>query len=270
MWICPICNRPLQEQDNGFRCDKNHSFDKSRSGYVHLVPAHRMHGKVPGDNKLMVDARRRFLGQGYYEPLAQEISDCVCRYVSSGNLLDIGCGEGYYTGYIHQSLMCAGRSVYCYGIDISKIAVERAAKSYQDIPFAVGSAFHLPIATDACSCVLNLFAPYCGEEISRVLLSDGYFIMAIPGRDHLWELKQVLYEKPYKNEVKPFELEGFNLVKKRELQYRISLTDVQTIYDLFSMTPYYYKTGREDQGKLQNLSHLSVTAHFHVLVYRAV
>ena len=103
-----------------------------------------------------------------------------------------------------------------------------------------------------------------------MLRADGAFIMALPGADHLWELKQQVYDRPYKNEVKPFALEGFDLVENTELRYPIDLPDGQTIRDLFMMTPYYYKTGRHDQEKLLTLERLTVTAHFFVPVYRPV
>lgn len=267
MWSCPICCRPLSKSDHSFRCSGGHAFDVSRSGYVHLLPSNRMHGKNPGDNKAMVDSRRRFLELGFYRPLADAVAQRCVRYAESGNLLDIGCGEGYYTGIVEQALHDNGGDVCCYGIDISKTAIDRAARRYRGVQFAVGSAFHLPIRDDSCRLVLNLFAPYCGEEVLRALQPDGVFIMAIPGREHLWELKQSLYENPYKNEVKPFELEGLDLIESEELKYSFRLTDNQSISDLFMMTPYYYKTGAADQKKLEKLNTLHITAHFHVLVY---
>jgi germination protein YpeB len=48
----------------------------------------------------------------------------------------------------------------------------------------------------------------------------------------------------------------------------ISLTCNDDIMNLFRMTPYYYKTGREESQKLMCLNELEVTVHFGVEVYR--
>ena len=44
----------------------------------------------------------------------------------------------------------------------------------------------------------------------------------------------------------------------------------EDILHLFEMTPYYYKTSREDQERLMKLDSLSVTASFELLVYRTL
>ena len=269
MWICPVCRKPLRliDGENRFCCALGHSFDRSRSGYVHLLPANRMHGRSPGDNKLMVEARRRFLGGGYYAPLAAQIAADVERYSPGGALLDIGCGEGYYLRRLTEQAAPAEKHRF-FGVDISKTALDRAAKSCPEASFAVASAFCLPVADGSVGTAVNVFAPFCGEELRRVLPPGGLFVMALPGEEHLWELKQQVYDRPYKNEVKPFALDGFDLTDNAELRFTIRLPDRQTILNLFMMTPYYYKTGRQDQEKLQRLEQLEVTAHFFVPVYR--
>ena len=93
-------------------------------------------------------------------------------------------------------------------------------------------------------------------------------IMVIPSELHLWEMKQAIYDTPYKNEVKPYELEGFSLCGKQKLRYTIDLDNAADIQSLFSMTPYYYKTGREQQERLSALEKLTTTVDFEVLTYR--
>lgn len=269
MWICPICGLPLTAAEKCWRCGRQHSFDRSRSGYVHLLPANRKHGKMPGDDKLMVDARRRFLEGGWYAPLA----DALCAQVSSympagGGLLDVGCGEGYYTRRMEETVRSLYPAAICVGIDISKIALDKAARICPRGQFAVASAFHLPMAENSCAAVTNVFAPYCGEELLRVLQPDGIFVMAIPGEEHLWELKRCIYDTPYKNQVKPFGLSGLDLIEQQHLHYTMELPDQETVEALFRMTPYYYKTGQADQQKVTRLQKLCVTAEFFVLTYR--
>ncbi|MDO4863865.1 MAG: methyltransferase, partial [Ruminococcus sp.] len=90
----------------------------------------------------------------------------------------------------------------------------------------------------------------------------------IPSENHLWELKQAIYDTPYRNEVKPYELEGFEYVGVRRVRFTMELHDSADIRSLFSMTPYYYKTGRTEQERLEALTELTVQADFEVLTYR--
>ena len=92
MWKCPICGELLtrREQEHRDVCPQGHSFDRSRSGYLHLLPVERTHGGVPGDNRLVVEARRRFLDGGHYAPLAQRLAEDIQRFAPPGAVLDIG------------------------------------------------------------------------------------------------------------------------------------------------------------------------------------
>ena len=93
-------------------------------------------------------------------------------------------------------------------------------------------------------------------------------IMAFPSADHLWELKQAIYDTPYKNEVKPYELEGFELLDKKRITYDMQIDTQEDIDALFSMTPYYYRTGREQQERLSRIGSITTKADFELLVYR--
>ncbi len=86
--------------------------------------------------------------------------------------------------------------------------------------------------------------------------------------NHLWELKQAVYEKPYKNEVADMRIDGFELVKSDIVHSEINLCTNQDIQSLFSMTPYYYKTSRTDKEKLDKLDSLKTQIHFCAAIYR--
>ena len=92
--------------------------------------------------------------------------------------------------------------------------------------------------------------------------------MAIPSENHLWELKKAVYDTPYKNEVRPYELDGFVFIDKKRITYKFRLESQQDIQSLFSMTPYYYRTGKIQQEKLSSLESLETTADFELLTYR--
>lgn len=269
-FICPVCGEDLSECKTDFFCQNNHHFDKAKSGYVNLLLPNRKNSKIPGDNKLMVNARSSFLEKGYYLPLADEICHLSSLFLKNNpypNILDAGCGEGYYTQHVYEALKQVSKPNIL-GIDISKFALNKAAKRSKEISYAVGSIFHLPVANQSCDLLLNLFAPYCKDEFLRVLKADGFLFMIIPGTKHLWELKQAIYNSPYQNEVKDYTLDGFRLVEVQKINTSIFLSCNEDIKNLFTMTPYYYKTSVESMEKLQNLSSLKTKIEFEILVYQ--
>ena len=268
IFICPVCGEKLERKENAYICGRNHSFDVARSGYVNLLLSKNMGKTVHGDNKFMVQARRRFLDKGYYAPLCDALCDAVCDSFEGGTILDAGCGEGYYTAAIIDKLHEQNIAYDVYGIDISKAAVEYSARRCRDAELAVASVFHIPAADSSCDMLVTLFAPYCGEEFRRVLKDNGVMIMVIPSENHLWELKKAIYDTPYRNEVKPYELEGFRLESRKRITYEISLDSQEDIDALFSMTPYYYRTGREQQERLARIGSICTEADFELLVYR--
>lgn len=269
--ICPICDEPLSLNGNSYQCNKHHTYDRAKSGYVNLLNVAQKKTKFPGDNKLMALARRDFLNKGYYEPLSKVLNQtCLNHLKDSAVILDAGCGEGYYTARLSDALNNTGICAEVLGIDISKFAVDLAAKRSKNISFAVASTFRLPVAVHSCDMVLNLFAPYCGKETLRVLKPGGIFLMAIPGEEHLWELKKAVYETPYKNEVRDYPLDGFEFLGTQKIETRLNLTNHEDILHLFEMTPYYYKTSKEGQERLAKLEMLSVTASFELLTYESI
>lgn len=267
---CPACGAALKREGRAFVCENSHSYDMAKQGYVHLLMSNKMHSKAPGDTKEMVDARRRFLSGGYYDIFSHKLSELVCRYCAdisdSPVILDAGCGEGYYTSGMKKALPDAR----IFGFDISKSAVKAAAGSFKDIGFAVASIFDIPVADGVCDCVTDVFAPLVDGEFNRVLKRGGVMILAVPGRRHLYEMKEILYENPYENEEKDTEYEGFEFLERVPVRGRAELSDSGTVWDLFSMTPYYWKTDVQGGERLKKTDSLSVEIHFDFLVYRKV
>jgi 23S rRNA (guanine745-N1)-methyltransferase len=105
-YSCPLCHAPLERRDNSFICPQRHQFDLAKEGYVNLLPVQFKRSRDPGDSAEMMQARRAFLDAGHYQPLR----DAICAYLHTfapTDLLDIGCGEGYYT---HAFAAIASRS----------------------------------------------------------------------------------------------------------------------------------------------------------------
>ncbi len=264
LFSCPVCNSKLTEDENKFFCENNHCYDKSKYGYVNLLLSQSSSLKRHGDDKTMVLSRREFLNKGYYEPLLKQVEKTVEFYKKeNGSLIDIGCGEGYYISSIKKNC----RISQVYGIDISKTALRCSAKSNKDIRFAVASAFSLPFNSESADIILNIFAPCAYNEFYRVLSCAGYLIKVVPLSEHLWELKQAIYEKPYKNKSELTNDELFKIVDVKELKYEINLPSNEDIFNLFTMTPYYYKTSKSDIEKLLKINNLKTTVHFAIEVY---
>ncbi|MEE1504779.1 MAG: methyltransferase domain-containing protein [Acutalibacteraceae bacterium] len=262
-FICPVCKSEISLFGRTYKCPNNHCFDLSKDGYVNLLMSQQSSLKRHGDDKLMVKARRDFLEKGFYNELRQALCETLKEALpEDATIVDVGCGEGYYTSEISKV-----NDFEIFGIDISKDALKYAAKSVKGSSFAVASAFSLPFAENSADCVLSVFAPSAYEEFSRVLKNDGKLIKAIPLENHLWELKCALYKEPYKNKPEKRNDELFKLVSQKEIKYKINLTEKEDIENLFKMTPYYYKTGREDAERLLSLESLETTVHFGVEVY---
>ena len=154
------------------------------------------------------------------------------------------------------------------GIDISKIAADQAAKAYREVQFAVGSVFRLPVLSGSCDLAVNLFAPLHPDEILRVLKPGGVFLLGVPDRRHLWQLKQAVYREPYENELKEPDLPGFSLLEDYPVKDWLLIDNNGDICSLFQMTPYYYKTSRQDQERAERLETLKTQAEFRIFVYR--
>lgn len=276
IFTCPCCGRPLQEEATRWYCPAGHSFDKARSGYVNLLLPGGKHAKLPGDNKQMVAARKAFLDKGYYRPMAESLCGRAAGLLQkSGVVLDAGCGEGYYTAQLASALERSGKEAAVYGVDISKFALAAAGRRFspggtgpQGVRLAAASVFHLPVQAGSCDLLLNLFAPYCGEEFLRVLKPRGLMAMVIPGRRHLWELKEAVYDHPYENEVRDYPLMGFDFLESIPVAYEITLTSPEEIQSLFQMTPYYYKTSVEGQQRAAALTELTTRVEFEILLYQ--
>ncbi len=266
-FICPNCGGKLNIQEKTALCERGHSFDRARGGYYNLLLSSV--GGVHGDNKEMVLARRAFLNGGYYEPLARWIGAIVHEEAPVGGaILDAGAGEGYYTDFIERTLFERDGISDVSAFDISKDAVREIHKKNPRISLAVAGSYHMPIADGEFDVVINTFSPLALEETRRVLKQGGHFIMAIPGEMHLFDLKSVIYDTPYKNEVADTSLEGFELISDDSLTYKFNLTSSEAIANLFMMTPYAYRTRPSDRDRVLALKTLECTADFRIFLYK--
>ncbi len=265
LFVCPICGNVLLREPGRYTCPSGHSFDLAREGYVNLLPANRQHSKTPGDDKEMAAARTRFLNGGWYEPLREALCALVKKYApASPALLDAGCGEGWYTAALAETVSAKGGQTA--GVDLSKPAVKKAARRCPAGEIAVASVYHLPLGDGSVDLLTDCFSPLAADEFYRVLKPGGKFLYVVPGPRHLWELKSVLYEHPYENEEKQEEYPGFHYLEVVPVECCFTLPNQEAIQDLFRMTPYYWKTPKEGGTQLAALDTLTVTAQFRIHV----
>ena len=273
LFRCPLCAAPLERREHSYACPGGHSFDIAREGYTHLLPANQKHSKNPGDDRAMVAARSAFLDRGYYAPLRDAMAGLAVRLLAdspSPALLDSGCGEGYYTAGLYHALSAAGHTPRAAGVDLSRSALKRAARRLPEGEFAVGSVYHLPLPDRAVQLLMNVFSPLAAEEFARVLAPGGFFLYVVPSARHLWEMKQVLYDRPYRNETKETPYEGFHYVTIARVRDRITLPCQEDIQALFGMTPYCWKTPWAGKERLAALDSLTTTAAFDIHIFERI
>ena len=266
-YICPKCRSALIEQKGRAVCQNGHSFDRARQGYYNLLLGGV--GGVHGDNRDMVEARRNFLSRGYYGPLAERVSNFVTECTPPlGIVLDAGCGEGYYAAVVEDALFRRDGESKMLAFDISRDAVRFALRRSARLECAVASSYDMPISDSSIDTVINVFSPLALDEVRRVLKQGGSFLMVYPAEEHLFSLKEAIYDTPYKNKHEDTEIEGFSLEVIEKLEYNINLDCAEDIRDLFMMTPYAYRTSEKGRGRLAKLQNLATKASFIIALYR--
>jgi len=241
---CPICQSPWDSIETASArslvCLKNHNFDLAKSGYANLLPANHKNSKEPGDDQTAVQSRLTFLAHGHYDKLIATLSSVIDNIfhetTKPATALDIGCGPGYYV----KKLAAQTRTpLNLYGLDISKFAVNAAAKQCKDARFCVASSNNLPVHSHAVDLALTIFAPPNESEVHRVLKPGGHWIKVTPGASHLKQLRAILYK-----DLSPIEKTQpistfFELATEgsEAISYSRELDQIQLMH-LLNMTPY--------------------------------
>lgn len=260
MIICPICKKKLNKENRTYRCENNHCFDLSKSGHINLLLDNQKHSKLPGDDKDMVKSRKNFLERDYYKGISDKLNEIVLKNCvkklredkdAKINILDIGCGEGYYTSNLKNYLDENDINTEIVGIDISKEAVISASKSHKGINWIVASATNIPIEDDSLDFIICMFAKIIPEEKLRTLKKGGKLIIVSTGENHLLQMKEIVYDKVRTDFYSPIEdLKIFNYVETINLKYETFIKENESIINLFNMTPYRWRSPREGIERL--------------------
>lgn len=261
--LCPICGAPLAKGERALVCPSHHSFDIARQGYVNLLPVQQKHSQDPGDTREQVLSRRAFLDTGTYAPILEALIEAAREYGASGELLDVGCGEGYYCAGLSQAL-----GLPLTGVDISKEAVRAAAARYKGPNWLCATAAHLPVGDETVGLLTSLFALTLPEEFLRVLRPGGLYIQVVAAEDHLLGLKRIIYDRlTHKEKHTTQDFPGLTRLHSQHISFDFTLTKEQIPW-LFAMTPHLFRIGKAGAARLAQAQTLEDRASCVLNVYR--
>ena len=210
-------------------------------------------------------SRREFLEAGFYAPIAETLIAEARALGISGRILDVGCGEGWYSAQLADALKAE-----LTGLDISKEAVRCAAAKYKGKQWLCATAAHIPVEDGSVDLMTSLFALTLPEEFSRVLKQGGYYFQVLAAEDHLLGLKGIIYDRlNFKEKNTVPELPGFERIKSVPIRFSFTVEGKQ-VQNLFSMTPHVFRIGRDGAERLRNTERLTDTASCVLNVYRRV
>ncbi|HIH2993720.1 TPA: putative RNA methyltransferase [Streptococcus pneumoniae] len=264
-FACPICQENLTLLETNFKCCNRHSFDLAKFGYVNLAPQIKQSANYDKEN---FQNRQQILEAGFYQAILDAVSDLLASSKTTTTILDIGCGEGFYSRKLQES----HSEKTFYAFDISKDSVQIAAKSEPNwaVNWFVGDLARLPIKDASMDILLDIFSPTNYGEFRRVLSKDGILIKVIPTENHLKEIRQrvqdQLTNKEYSNQdIKEHFQEHFTILSSQTASLTKTITAEQ-LQALLSMTPLLFHV---DQSKIDWSQLTEITIEAEILVGKA-
>lgn len=265
-FACPICQENLTLVETSLKCCNRHSFDLAKFGYVNLAPQIKQSANYDKEN---FQNRQQILEAGFYQAILEVVSDLLSSSKNAKTILDIGCGEGFYSRKLQES----HSEKTFYAFDISKDSVQIAAKSEPNwaVNWFVGDLARLPIKDASMDILLDIFSPANYGEFRRVLSKDGILIKIIPTENHLKEIRQKVQDqltnKNYSNqEIKNHFQEHFTILSSQTASLTKTITTVQ-LQALLSMTPLLFHI---DQSKIDWSQLTEITIEAEILVGKAL
>lgn len=261
-FACPICQENLTLLESSLKCCNRHSFDLAKFGYVNLAPQIKQSANYDKEN---FQNRQQILEAGFYQAILEAISDLLASSKNAKTILDIGCGEGFYS----RKLQKRHPDKTFYAFDISKDSVQIAAKSEPNwaVNWFVGDLARLPIKDASMDILLDIFSPANYGEFHRVLSKDGILIKVIPTKNHLKEIRQKVQDqltnKDYSNQdIKEHFQERFTILSSQTASLTKTITANQ-LQALLSMTPLLFHI---DQTKIDWSQLTEITIEAEILV----
>ena len=277
---CPICQTHFTQVGNAIKCENTHTFDLAKEGYINLLTK-KLSDSV-GDTKEMLHARRAFLEYGHYQPLVSAIATLLSDYLKNDgdedlpyiNILDAGCGEGYYLDQLQRAFgqQFPDAHINYIGLDIAKEATRMAAKRYKGLHFLVANLKErLVFANDSLHVLLNIFAPRNVEEFARILKLGGVVLVVIPAPEHLRLLRETLSllsieEHKQEHVIEQFTVH-FTYIGATSVRSMLQLNN-QEIQQAVMMTPNYWHVSDEIKRVMSALKEIETEIAFTCLLFR--
>lgn len=116
-----------------------------------------------------------------YKPLDRMLLDRFIKMINNGKIVDVGCGPGHTTKYIHEK----GGNVI--GIDISREMVSAASNLNPAINFNIGDMFNLKFSNNEMAGILSFYSIVNFQypdihniftEFNRVIDNKGILLLA--------------------------------------------------------------------------------------------
>jgi 23S rRNA (guanine745-N1)-methyltransferase len=273
--LCPVCKDVLIKDVSNkiYKCNNNHTYDIAKEGYINLLISNQKRSKNPGDSKDMVLARVEFLSKGYYEILSNKINEIIVEAlrkenIDEFNIMDLGCGEGYYLTNLKNYMDKENIKANYYGMDVSKEAVKYASKINKDCNWAVGNNFNILTKDKSIDCILSVFSPIDIDECNRVLKDNGVFVRVLPRTNHLIQLRNIIYSEVHLNE-KVYKADTCEneYINEANVTFDINLNK-EEVLSLLKMTPHYWKSTAENKEKLDLYESLVITVDMRIGVFQ--
>ena len=150
---------------------------------------------------------------GSTDPMVQKMMENYLKSAGSAlkkinrpsKILEVGCGDGIITDFIHESILHLHPSCTCQlvGVDNGFEIISKAKNKYSHLHFLTSDVMRLPFATDQFDLVAapevleHLDDPWTAlKEIQRV--GNGYFLFSVPW-EPVWRVGNVLSGRYLKN-----------------------------------------------------------------------
>lgn len=238
---CPLCGKKMRFHAGSLVCKREHRFDIAARGYVNFLQGDRT---LKGYDAKFFQSRSRFFAAGFYDHIAEGVTEAIRELGEGEVLVDAGCGEGFYSIRLSQRL-----TPEILAFDIAKDAVRMAAGDDGPVKWLVADITDIPLKSSVADWVLNIFTPANYAEFRRILKADGRLLKVIPGRNHMIQVREAAGEtirnREYSNEeVLSYFRENFALTKNVTLSATMKVGE-DMLSDLLAMTPVLFGADKQ-------------------------
>ena len=262
------CGAPLHQANRSFVCDRGHAFDVARSGYVSLLQPQDRKSLYAGDSRAAVQARTELLTAGIGAALLDAVVARAATLHLEGQppvVVELGCGSGDSLGRLAATREIAGA-----GIDLSTAAAAEAARRFPSLTWVVANADRrLPLLDASVDLAVSVHARRNPTECRRILRTDGFLLVAVPGPSDLIELRELVQgEAVHRDRVQALVAEHdacFTVLEQTSATQTLDL-DRGALRNLLRGT--YRGERLSESPRVQSLDRLTVTLASDIVLFK--